>query len=121
MDGEVAGNQSCTGFGESWDKKFVTDGLWAQTCLPVDRILVKDSNVWRRPGRKRDSDIMIPSENGESRTKDFFKRFVGLSMVFGGVYFEKAMHKQCLPQAFCGRRYLSALRKKISPSPFRRA
>ena len=61
MDGEVAGNQPCTGFGESRGEKSMIDGLWAQTRLPVDRILVKDSNVWRRPGRKYDSDIMYKS------------------------------------------------------------
>ena len=58
MDGEFAGNQSCTGVGVSRGKKSVVDGLWAQTCLPVDRILVKDINVWRRSGRKYDSGII---------------------------------------------------------------
>ena len=61
MDGEFAGNQSCTGFGESRGKKSIVDGLWAQTCLLVDRTLVKDGNVWRRPGRKYDSGIICKS------------------------------------------------------------
>ena len=32
----LAGNHSCTGIGIRRGKKFVADGLQAQTCLPVD-------------------------------------------------------------------------------------
>ena len=46
----IAGNQSCTGIGESRGKKFVADGLQAQTCLPVDRILVKNSRCTAKVG-----------------------------------------------------------------------
>ena len=66
MDGEVAGNQSCTGFGESRGEKLMIDGFLAQTRLPVDRMLVKDSNVWRRPGRKYDSGIICESSHCRS-------------------------------------------------------
>ena len=61
MDGEFAGNQSCTGIGETWGKQFAADGLQAQACLPVDGILVKGnactakvgSYVWFRYGSGR--------------------------------------------------------------------
>ena len=66
MDGEVAGNQSCTGFGESRGEKLMIDGFLAQTRLPVDRMFVKDSNVWRRPGRKYDSGIICESSHCRS-------------------------------------------------------
>ena len=66
MDGEFAGNQSCTGVGESRGKKSMVDGSWAQTCLPVDRTLVKDGNVWRRSGRKYDSGIICKSSHCKS-------------------------------------------------------
>ena len=59
MAGEVAGSQPCTGICESWGKKFAADGLQAQTCLPVDRILVKDSDVRRRPGPMHGSDMEL--------------------------------------------------------------
>ena len=42
------------------------DGFLAQTRLPVDRMLVKDSNVWRRPGRKYDSGIICESSHCRS-------------------------------------------------------
>ena len=43
--------------GICWGKKFMADGLRAQTCLPVDGILIKNTDVRRRPGHMHDSDM----------------------------------------------------------------